>query len=418
MKSNVEVESAKEAAQRLGVTVRAVQKWASEGKIPGAEKLGRQWFIPKDFEIDGEKKSEQKKSEKKEACSEGYNSEIDGIPGVYQLKNFRSVVPFLNSSYEPGKSREYIESIKDEDDRNIALAEYYYYSGNEEKALELFEPYMDSRDPALRFSANLMGFFANMSLSQVHFAEFSMRMLFEQIQKGRSSDAPEYLHAIASFTMASVSVVNHVPLPEILPLEDCIKFLPEGFKLWAFYILAHKANNDKDYSRALAFADAGLLMSNKLYPVAYVYVQIMAAVSLMELRRTEEAKKRLAKAWEVAEPDGLIQPFAVHHALLQGLLEAEFKRNNPEVFERIIKITKRFMSGWIKIHRALTKKQMPEELTTTEFTVAMLYTRGWTTKEIAAHIDVSNRTVQNYISSIYQKLGITKKAELSYFVHH
>lgn len=38
VKPKVEVESAKEAAERLGVTVRAVQKWAAEGKISGAEK--------------------------------------------------------------------------------------------------------------------------------------------------------------------------------------------------------------------------------------------------------------------------------------------------------------------------------------------------------------------------------------------
>ena len=39
-------ETAKEAAERLGCTVRAVQKWANEGKLPGAKKQGRDWMIP------------------------------------------------------------------------------------------------------------------------------------------------------------------------------------------------------------------------------------------------------------------------------------------------------------------------------------------------------------------------------------
>lgn len=39
-------ETAAAAATRLGVTARAVQKWAKEGKLEGAKKVGRDWMIP------------------------------------------------------------------------------------------------------------------------------------------------------------------------------------------------------------------------------------------------------------------------------------------------------------------------------------------------------------------------------------
>ena len=39
-------ETASQAAERMGVTVRAVQKWAKEGKLEGAQKVGRDWMIP------------------------------------------------------------------------------------------------------------------------------------------------------------------------------------------------------------------------------------------------------------------------------------------------------------------------------------------------------------------------------------
>ena len=54
----MEFETAKVAAERLGCTVRAVQQWASEGKLPGAKKQGRDWMIPtnavkpSDFNLD------------------------------------------------------------------------------------------------------------------------------------------------------------------------------------------------------------------------------------------------------------------------------------------------------------------------------------------------------------------------------
>lgn len=39
-------ESATDAAKRLQVNVRTIQKWAKEGKIEGAKKVGRDWMIP------------------------------------------------------------------------------------------------------------------------------------------------------------------------------------------------------------------------------------------------------------------------------------------------------------------------------------------------------------------------------------
>ena len=44
----MEFESAKKTAERLGVNIRTVQKWAKENKFEGACRLGREWLIPKD----------------------------------------------------------------------------------------------------------------------------------------------------------------------------------------------------------------------------------------------------------------------------------------------------------------------------------------------------------------------------------
>ena len=49
-------------------------------------------------------------------------------------------------------------------------------------------------------------------------------------------------------------------------------------------------------------------------------------------------------------------------------------------------------------------------------TIAMLYNRGWTAKEIAAYMNLSPRTITNTIQVIYQKLGISSKRELGQFM--
>lgn len=42
--------SIKEIAERWGITTRSVRNMCSRGKIDGAEKFGRDWFVPIDAE--------------------------------------------------------------------------------------------------------------------------------------------------------------------------------------------------------------------------------------------------------------------------------------------------------------------------------------------------------------------------------
>ena len=84
----------------------------------------------------------------------------------------------------------------------------------------------------------------------------------------------------------------------------------------------------------------------------------------------------------------------------------------PDDFARIIEITYRFSYGWRRIHNPDSGEDVADDLTTTEFTMAMLACRGWTNAEIARHIRVSPGTVKNRLSGVYAKLGIGTRAEL------
>jgi len=55
-------------------------------------------------------------------------------------------------------------------------------------------------------------------------------------------------------------------------------------------------------------------------------------------------------------------------------------------------------------------------LTVTEFSIAMLYARDWSAKEIAEHFNISVRTVYRHISNIYATLNIGSVAELKKYV--
>lgn len=55
---------------------------------------------------------------------------------------------------------------------------------------------------------------------------------------------------------------------------------------------------------------------------------------------------------------------------------------------------------------------MADDLTTTEFAIAMLAARSWTTQEIAKHLNISANTVKDHISEAMRKLGVETRKDL------
>ena len=98
------------------------------------------------------------------------------------------------------------------------------------------------------------------------------------------------------------------------------------------------------------------------------------------------------------------------------MLEAVLKKDWPEDFKRIINITYQFSSGWRKIHNPTTGHDVADNLTTTEFAVAMLAARDWSNQEIADHLGISANTVKHYLSSILQKLNIKQRKDLHQYM--
>ncbi|MCD8215838.1 MAG: LuxR C-terminal-related transcriptional regulator [Clostridiales bacterium] len=192
--------------------------------------------------------------------------------------------------------------------------------------------------------------------------------------------------------------------------------MPTGIRLFALYIEAHEKYLNKRYGSCIAIAETALALEEKLYPIPSIYLHLVAAMGYINIKEPEQAKEHLLEAWKIAQPDDMIEAFGEHHGLLGGMLEAVMKKEYPDAFKRIIKITYSFSAGWRKVHNPVTGHYVADDLTTTEFTVAMLAARGWGNKEIADHLDVSVHTVDAQIKTVMQKLRITQRTDLKKFM--
>jgi two-component system nitrate/nitrite response regulator NarL len=74
----------------------------------------------------------------------------------------------------------------------------------------------------------------------------------------------------------------------------------------------------------------------------------------------------------------------------------------------------------LKQHRSTAKNALPKNygLTPREFEVTKAVVSGYPNKEIAVQMAISEQTVKHHITSIFDKLGVYNRLELTLFVFH
>ncbi len=407
----------KETAVRWGVSERTVNTLCTAGRVIGAQKFAGAWAIPENAEKPMDPRKQRKLQAELEASIEHFDTASDDITDILQLeKPLHIAMPLLNTPFKLGEAKKAAESIVDGDARSIALAEYYYFSGQPEMASVIAEQYLSHEDVAIRLSACFIFAYANLALDRIPKARLCMGIL-QQMVASIDENTPLRDKALITCVSTGASVLLHLPLPKILtPLKQYIHMMQPGLRLFVLYIEAHHSYLNGQYGVAIGIAETALALESEIYPIPTVYLHLVASMGYINMNHPEMAKAHIKEAWRIAEADDLIEAFGEHHGLLGGSLEATLKKSNPDDFKRMIDITYKFSAGWRKVHNPETGHDVADDLSTTEFAASMLAARGWTNQEIASHMGLSEYTVRNHISVAMQKLNVTQRAELAAYM--
>lgn len=152
----MEFMTAKEAAEKWNVSVRLIQRYCAQGRICGARKNGTAWEIPSDAEKP---------------------QNIRKVQEAYSNPPFQNLMPLMNTPFHPGDCQKLLAGMKDGARKDIAYAEYYYFSGRPEMAKQKAEEYLTCKNPELRLSACLINAFANLSIGQIDQAKQALARL-------------------------------------------------------------------------------------------------------------------------------------------------------------------------------------------------------------------------------------------------
>ncbi len=402
----------KEAAQRWGISLRTAQQYCIEGRIEGATKFSGTWAIPEDAQ------KPQNPRKKQEAPVEKILDNLHHKQHKIEIDSFTMSLPMplLNTPFELGECKKAVDVFSDKDLHKIALCEYYYFTGQAKKASDIAEEYLTSHDLGLRLSSCWIYAYANLALDRIDLAKKALANVNE-IVESVDENTPAQFKTLAVFVSVAASVLLHLPIKGEMPsLKDFISTLPSGLRLFALYVQAHFAYLKKEYAASTGIVETALALEEKIYPIPTIYLHLVATMDYMSLRQPEKAREHMLCAWEIAQKDNLIEAFGEHHGLVGGMIESALKNDYPEDFKRIIAITYKFSAGWRKIHNPVTGSNVADNLTTTEFAASMLAARGWSNKEIAVHMGISEHTVKSYIRASLSKLHISQRKDLKNYM--
>ena len=161
----------------------------------------------------------------------------------------------------------------------------------------------------------------------------------------------------------------------------------------------------KQYEAVIGRSDTLLALCREMhYALTELHVRIQTAAAYGMLGRTADARSLLTEALALAEPDGLLMPFAENFRLLETPLEMLAKENAAA--RRAASLG----AQWKAESDARRARNAPGEpaacLTEREAEIARLAAARATNREIAEKLYLSEGTVKQYINQIYAKLHI------------
>lgn len=327
-----------------------------------------------------------------------------------------TVLPLINSTFEPGHALEKAESFKDKNFRDIALAELYYFSGEAQKCSDLVEIYLMSPKLELQLSACMLYVYSNLTLGKACASRRGLDTIQECVKKEFANPTSKEHQAYCVFAGYMGAVLLHLPTDGLPDMKNYIADLPHGLRVFVSYVMSHDFYLQGEYGKALGTCNTTLIFCDGTYPISMIYLYCMVAMCEISLKHQKEAQEALLTAWHMAAKDELLEPFIELHGLLQGLLESTVRKQNPGLYKQLSEAVIAFSRGWMAVHNPNSDRSVTDALTTMEFSIAMLACRNWSNQEIADHLGISLNTVKHYLTDIFDKLHVKKRDELRDFV--
>ena len=197
-----------------------------------------------------------------------------------------------------------------------------------------------------------------------------------------------------------------------------LTLIPEEWKRQCAYLCVKGMFVRHEYDSAYAAASMLLNFDSRkdVLSAFPVYERLVCGLACHELGHREEAFSWFRQTAEMCCPRGIILPFVLLVAWLGPMMEDVIREVAPELVEKVRRIAPKFFVNLIRFHNHFAGEAVTTKLNPREFYLAQQLVAGYSYKEIAAKLGVSNGRVNDLVRAIYGKLGVHGKAELAKLV--
>lgn len=399
--------TAKEAAEKWGVTPRRVQILCSQDKIKGAYRFGKSWMIPERAILPSSAKGE--------------------VPHLPMPKKS----PFLDMTdlYDiPGCADECAEMLVNNPEAYALFkAQIAYRRG------EIAQVYKQARyflDAHSGFYAILGG---GMLLAYCAMWSGDSEIWYEA--KRHICEAPcetEQERDIISLTLAIIdsSIYDNKDYPEWFTSGNFEVLPPESHPAAKVFYVKYLCMNAFSLASGQSSIEGvkGLALM-KMVPytieplitqavvdktvIPEIYLRMSCAVAYHNSGAKEKATDHLDKAISLALEDRLYGLLAEYSRHFDGLLEERIGAFDIVALDRVKELSSIYAKGWARLAGTIRNKNIATNLSVKEREVAKLSAFGFSVKEISSMLYVSESTVKQTIARIISKTGIQDKKEFS-----
>lgn len=143
-----------------------------------------------------------------------------------------------------------------------------------------------------------------------------------------------------------------------------------------------------------------------------IYAIIHIAAANQRVYRREDAVRTLKEALDLAIPDEVYMPFAENCDYIEPTLkELQLQHDYHEPIVKILELYRKYQISLEQITKTFFIDKKPE-LTEREMEIAKLAAEGFSNKEIAGRLYITQNTVKTLLKRVFEKLEINSRALL------
>ena len=400
----------KEAALKWGVGVRRVQVLCNENRIKGAYRFGRDWLIPSTAVLPSSRKN------------------VEPSLPMPRKSPFLDMTNLYNKA---GSVDDCIEMLVNQPEAHALFkAQIAYRMGDIESVYEQARYFLKAHSG---FYAILGG---GMLLAQCAIWRGDIYLWKEA--KMHICEAPckdEHDRELISLALAIIdsSIYDNKDYPEWFKSGN-FELIPgdshpaaKVFYVKYLYMAAYAVATNQFKLEGVEGLSLMRLIPNTIEPmisqavidhtvIPEIFLRMSCAVAYYNSGLKEKAIYHIDKAVSLALPDklyGLLTEYVRHFG---DLLEQRVALQDNEAVSKIRSLYEIYSLGWARLSSQVKEKYIASNLDSKEREIAKLSAFGYTVKEIAAMLHLSESTISHDITKIANKTGILSKKEFAYIL--